>query len=286
MVSKLRKKLPGGLLLILLLAVSAQAIWGPGLVNLRGGDAESAARSVSTRASLNPGSRLPGKDKSDFPQTLQDARFGTAGADRLGYGVDAHGTHLAYVESQGDPVTPGAGSVALQTLVVDGDGVKSWTGDLDDAQAPAGAISIPAPADSVGFGYQIALNDNYLVVGAKWSQTVYVFDFSGNLVRTIAAPAASARYEEVLNFGESLAMDGDLLVVGARIPPSTGSRMQEWPSHTTCLRRVPPVRLFWLRKGTHPSLKAPWSVSRWPSGWRPWLLVVPDSVRATRPAPC
>lgn len=176
----------------------------------------------SVRAGVVAGARLPGADKSDFPKLVQDARF--VGGDRVGYGAAAFGKRLAYVESQGVPGGSGDGVVDVQILSANGNGVSAWSGDADDEAAPAGTVRIAAPAGVSGFGYQVALNDQYVIVGAKWSQEVLVFDLTGRLVRTIGVPADSDRFE-VDNFGESLALDGNSLVIGA--PNSTVDDMDD-----------------------------------------------------------
>lgn len=204
-----------GILAVLCLTLSSFALTAA----VRNGDDRrglASSAGVGVRSGLVAGSRLPGADTSDFPRLVQDARF--VGGDRVGYGAAAFGKRLAYVESQGAPGGSGDGAVVVQTLSSDGKGVSAWSGDADNASAPAGSVRIAAPATVSGFGYQVALNDKYVVVGAKWSQEVLVFDLSGSLIRSIDAPADSDRYE-VDNFGESLAMDGNSLVIGA--PNST-----------------------------------------------------------------
>lgn len=204
-----------GILAVLCLTLSSFALTAAG----RHGDDRSdfvSSAGVGARSGLVAGSRLPGADTSDFPRLVQDARF--VGGDRIGYGAAAFGKKLAYVESQGEPGSSGDGAVVVQTLSSKGNGVSAWSGDADDVSAPAGSVRIPAPATVSGFGYQVALNDKYVVVGAKWSQEVLVFDLSGSLIRSIDAPSDSDRYE-VDNFGESLALDGNSLIIGA--PNST-----------------------------------------------------------------
>jgi hypothetical protein len=77
------------------------------------------------------------------------------------------------------------------------------------------------------FGFSVAVSDNYFVVGAAREDdatgtdqgAVYVFDAStGSLARTIANPNSS--YQNGDQFGYSMAMDGDTLLVGA---PYTGN---------------------------------------------------------------
>lgn len=204
-----------GLLVVLCVALSSFALATTVQPGDNAHDKAFSAR-IGSRSGSIAGSRLPGADKSDFPRLGQDARF--SGGDRLGFGAAAFGKRLAYVESQGVPGGYGDGVVVVQTLSKDSSGVTGWSGDVDNPSAPAGSVRIAAPATVSGFGYQLALNDKFVVVGAKWSQEVLVFDLSGALVRSIGVPDDSDRYE-VDNFGESLALDGDTLVVGA--PNST-----------------------------------------------------------------
>ncbi|WEV41883.1 isopeptide-forming domain-containing fimbrial protein [Bifidobacterium sp. ESL0682] len=158
-----------------------------------------------------------------FPDYGQSARFGVAGNDRQGYAAAAYGNHLAYVSQQGRPGMSGDGSVVIETFTGDystpNTDASAWTGNLDHAGGVLpGSITVAAPADASGFGYGVAMDASRLVISAKWSQQVFVYDLNGVLQRTINAPVDDDRVQAD-NFAESVALNGDMLAIGA--PNST-----------------------------------------------------------------
>jgi fimbrial isopeptide formation D2 family protein len=178
----------------------------------------------SKRIKLAGLSRSSVADK-DFPQLGQTARFGDSGNDRQGYGAAAYDNHVAYVVNQGVPTGVEDGEVDIETFTgsyEDGaEDTAKWTGNIDYPTAkPVGTIKLLPPAGSraSGFGYGVAMNKNYVVVSAKWSQQIFVYDYSGACVQTINKPEDDARYA-VDNFGESIALAGTVLLAGA--PNST-----------------------------------------------------------------
>ncbi|RBP97460.1 hypothetical protein CRD60_06760 [Bifidobacterium aemilianum] len=157
----------------------------------------------------------------DFPTLGQTARFGVANADRQGYGAAAEGQYLAYVQQQGVSGQQGDGSVALETFqgsyMPGSIDIGKWTGNTEydgSGMTLPGTIVIPAPSDASGFGYGVALSHGRLIVSAKWSQQIFVYDMTGSLLRTISKPVDTARYH-IGNFAESIAADGDTLLIGA-----------------------------------------------------------------------
>ncbi|WP_143249575.1 isopeptide-forming domain-containing fimbrial protein [Bifidobacterium commune] len=161
----------------------------------------------------------------DFPDLGQTARFGDAANDRQGYGAAAYGNHLAYVVDQGDPGEVEDGTVAVETFA--GSYAKGfadtakWSGNLDyDGGVPSGTVLLKPPSGSgaSGFGYGVCVGKDYVVVSAKWSQQVFVYNYSGLLLRTIEKPSDGSRYE-IDNFAESIVLKGNELLIGA--PNST-----------------------------------------------------------------
>lgn len=160
-------------------------------------------------------------NQRDFPVMGQTARFGNFANDRQGYGVAAYDNHLAYVVNQGAVGRVEDGAVALETFhgsyEPGSTDIAAWTGNLDaDGGPPAGTILLKPPSGSgaSGFGYGVAINKDYVVVGAKWSQQVFIYDYSGALVRVIGKPVDGARYQ-ISNFAESIGLDGNVLLIGA-----------------------------------------------------------------------
>lgn len=167
----------------------------------------------------------------DFPNLGQTARFGDLNNDRQGYGAAAYGNHLAYVLNQGIPGGADDGAVALESFA--GSYIKgsadtaAWSGNIDYVGGtPAGTVVLKPPVGSgaSGFGYGLAMNEKYVFVCAKWSQQVFVYDLSGRPVRVIAKPTDGPRYK-IDNFAESIALNGDTLLIGA--PNSTVDGMED-----------------------------------------------------------
>ncbi|HEY4632638.1 MAG TPA: ELWxxDGT repeat protein, partial [Candidatus Limnocylindrales bacterium] len=128
---------------------------------------------------------------------------------------------LAHLSLDLNPVTdlgPLAELVALKSLSLDA------RPDLDPLASPnlGGVLHIlgnPTPGVFDEFGLVVAASEDYVVVTAHLDDTgatdagaVYVFDAaSGSLLRTITHPLPQVGSQ----FGASVAIDGDLLVVGA-----------------------------------------------------------------------
>jgi fimbrial isopeptide formation D2 family protein len=151
----------------------------------------------------------------------QTARFGDAANDRQGYGAAAYENHLAYVVDQGDPGEVDDGTVAVQTFAGSYEkgfeDTAKWSGNLDyDGGVPSGTILLKPPSGSgaSGFGYGVCASKDYVVVSAKWSQQIFVYNYSGALLRTIEKPSDGTRYQ-IDNFAESIVLQGDELLIGA-----------------------------------------------------------------------
>ena len=99
----------------------------------------------------------------------------------------------------------------------------TWTGSAYVFDAASGnllwTLNKPTPAAGGSFGYSVAVSGSTIVVGnindgtgASDAGSAYVFDAaSGNLLRTLNNPAPAAGD----NFGSSVAISGDTIVVGA-----------------------------------------------------------------------
>ncbi|KFI45093.1 fimbrial isopeptide formation D2 domain-containing protein [Bifidobacterium bohemicum] len=192
---------------------------------MRDGNGEYAVSAVSSKQIKL--SRLSARSivDKDFPKLGETARFGESSNDRQGYGAAAYDNKLAYVVNQGIPGKVGDGAVALETFNGSYEDKETdtakWTGNNDyESGRPSGTVLLTPPSGSnaSGFGYGVAMNERYVVVSAKWSQQVFVYDSSGAYLTTIEKPADGERYA-VDNFAESIALNGDNLLVGA--PNST-----------------------------------------------------------------
>ncbi len=107
--------------------------------------------------------------------------------------------------------------------VYNDDGAANDSGSVYVFDITTGALVLtienPIPAPNDGFGASVAIDGNYVVVGANGDDTeasdsgsVYIFDVTtGNLVFTLNNPTPIAGG----GFGRSVAIDGGNLVVGA-----------------------------------------------------------------------
>ncbi len=137
----------------------------------------------------------------------------TPGAsDHFGYSVAVDGT-TAVVGARADDTT---GSNSGSAYVFD-----TTTGNL------LFTLANPTPGVNDYFGYSVAVDGTTAVVGAYGDETTgsdsgsaYVFDTTtGNLLFTLANPTPGS-YDY---FGDSVAVDGTIAVVGARADDTTGS---------------------------------------------------------------
>ncbi|VTR76006.1 Ig-like domain-containing protein [Cellulomonas hominis] len=129
-----------------------------------------------------------------------------------GYDVDLDGDLAVYTGRYQSTSAAGTGLVQ----------VASWTDS--GGQAGWGVTDLPVPADARGFGASVAADEatGRVVVGALTTQQVVVYTQAEpgdwQVERVLTAPA-HPRVGTVRGFGESVALDGDTLVVGA--PNST-----------------------------------------------------------------
>lgn len=130
--------------------------------------------------------------------------------EEFGGAVAISGSSVVVGSSRDDKGASNAGSVAVYDLAA------------VDPGDPVLLIDNPSPTINDYFGGAVAASGSLVAVGAKQDDagasnagTVYVYDITSPTpavpLRVIANPAAQAQDE----FGSSLAMSGDLLVVGA-----------------------------------------------------------------------
>ncbi|WP_448062370.1 Ig-like domain-containing protein [Cellulomonas hominis] len=148
-------------------------------------------------------------------ELLEIRTFSVEGGRSTGYSVDLDGDLAAYTGDYVQRSAAGVGSVQ----------VARRTGPTDSDWA---VTDIPAPADARGFGaaVQVDAEAGRLVVGARESSQVFVYeqdpDGAWELVRTLTPPT-TARITSTTSFGEELALDGDTLLIGA--PNATVDRL-------------------------------------------------------------
>ncbi len=134
-------------------------------------------------------------------------QFGTAiAADVNTLVVGAYKEQSASQSDQGnDVVVDGAGAV-----YVFGYSASSWT-------QSAYLKRETAIAEGDEFGRSVAIDDDTLVIGAPGAETVHVYTLSSTDVWTQnqVLIAADAESEDVFEFGFSVSIEGDYLIVGA-----------------------------------------------------------------------
>lgn len=145
------------------------------------------------------------------PDLAEIRTFAVADPQATGYSADLDGDLAVY--SGRYRSTSAAGTGLVQVAHRTGPADTDWT-----------TTDLPVPADSRGFGVAVAVDEaaGRVVVGALASQQVVVYTRTGTdawEVAQVLTPPADARVGLVRNFGESVALDGGTLVVGA--PNST-----------------------------------------------------------------
>jgi hypothetical protein len=129
-----------------------------------------------------------------------------------GYDIDLDGDLAVYTGRYRSTSAAGTGLVQ----------VARW------AQGPAQAgwvvTDLPVPADARGYGVSVAVDEESgrVAVGALTTQQVVIYAQAGPdewQVERVLTPPTDPRVAAVRSFGESVALDGDTLVVGA--PNST-----------------------------------------------------------------
>ncbi|WP_187976369.1 isopeptide-forming domain-containing fimbrial protein [Mycetocola sp. JXN-3] len=138
------------------------------------------------------------------------AQFGSdiAGTDpnRTAYDVKLDANTVVYTSKRGDRA-PGSGSVIVRT----------WVGP---AAGEFSTTTLTAPASAAGFGFSVDVDDaaGIVVVGARFSNTVYVYTRSGDTWSTTPTTITAAdnpRIARVGSFGESVSLSDSHLVIGA-----------------------------------------------------------------------
>lgn len=142
------------------------------------------------------------------PPSLEEIRTFTVPEPRVaGYDIDIDGDLAVYTGRYDSRGAEGTGLVQVARWT--GPGASDWT-----------TTDLPVPADARGYGVSVAVDADTgrIVVGALTSQQVVVYTRTGAdewvVDRVLEAPA-DARVGAVRSFGESIALDGADLVVGA-----------------------------------------------------------------------
>ena len=158
-----------------------------------------------------------------------------ANSDDFGRAVALDGDRLAVGASVDDTGGPGRGAVHLFTGVGADFSGLTWKKKL---ASDTGATNMTALSDLDEFGYSLALNGDRLAIGAPLDNTsgtdrgaVHVFngvglDFSQLTWQGKIASGAGAVGMPALsngdNFGNAIALDGSMMVVGAHLDDSGG----------------------------------------------------------------
>jgi len=138
---------------------------------------------------------------------LPNAGEGATG-DNMGYSVAVSGDTAvigAYLNDEGAAVDAGSAYVFLRTSAT------NWTRQQ--------RLVIPSPATNDNFGFSVAISGDTLAVASPFDEgsgSVYVYTRSAG-VWTLQQRVAPVDIAPADNFGFSVALDGDTLVVGANL---------------------------------------------------------------------
>jgi hypothetical protein len=146
------------------------------------------------------------------PDVLEETRtFDVPSPRATGYDIDLDGDLAVFTGRYRSTSAAGTGLVQ----------VARWA---DGAQGGWVVSDLPVPADARGYGASVAVDEESgrVAVGALTTQQVVVYAQDGAddwQVERVLTPPADPRVGRVGSFGESIALDGGTLVVGA--PNST-----------------------------------------------------------------
>lgn len=166
--------------------------------------APSAALAATTTEDIVP------FDAASTDRYSEVAQFGAdvAGTDaeRTGYDVKLSGDSVIFTQQRGSNEA-GTGRVSVRT----------WEGP---AAGDFAATDLVTPADAKGFGYSVDIDEaaGLAVVGARYSQAVYVYtqiDGAWTTTPTKITAGDDSRVSEVRSFGESVSLSGSHIVIGA-----------------------------------------------------------------------
>ncbi|MAE66538.1 MAG: hypothetical protein CMJ18_19895 [Phycisphaeraceae bacterium] len=178
---------------------------------------------------LNPG---PSQDPTEGPgaaylfdrqgaliQTFQSVDGNKQ--DEFGKSVAAHASMLlvgAYLDDR-DSNNPGLNTGRVYTY-------QNQSGTYVDH--PDSPIESMSPVSGSSFGWTVAANDQFVLIGAPTDSVIgartgaaYLFDHAGNQMATLAMPAQFAP-NALQRFGFSVALVGDYAVVGATLYTGAG----------------------------------------------------------------
>ena len=87
-------------------------------------------------------------------------------------------------------------------------------------------LQAPEPINHAGFGYDVAISGDIVVIGESWAELegkrntgrAHIFDSDGNYIATLQAPEPEAEQ----TFGHSVDVDGEIVIVGVSHPTSEG----------------------------------------------------------------
>jgi hypothetical protein len=142
------------------------------------------------------------------PPVLEEARTFTVPSPRAtGYDIDVDGDLAVYTGRYQSGSAAGTGLVQVARAAEEP--AEGWV-----------VTDLPVPADARGYGVSVAVDEESgrAAVGALTTRQVVVYTQAGPddwRVEQILTPPADPRVGATTGFGESIALDGDTLVVGA-----------------------------------------------------------------------
>lgn len=166
-----------------------------------------------------------------FEQTTYVKASNTDEGDVFGVSIASAGNIVAIGAAFEESGSPGIGADQSDNSVRQSGAVYVFEKNEEEAWVQEAYIKSPAPIFREGFGIDLAMSGNTLVVGASEEirdnglGSVFVYDRSEEGVWSLTAELISSNRDPHDAFGNSLDIDGNIIVVGAKLEDSASNEV-------------------------------------------------------------